>query len=204
MPVIDEGLTFLPLPATVQPAIAPTDVYRIRSISPDVWSFKWVRLGLLDWLKALGSEANAMYKQTVTTWSVKPTFAILKRSFNRKGFMSVVAGGNVNTGRGKAKKMHPARLHGLLDRGALLHLVEARNAPYLVFGEDFEPKTIPHSFTATGGIRGGRVRKVLAVPSFTRPRGWTEDIQEILQGKMAKEAVDVIEAGLAKGNAGSK
>ncbi len=203
MPVTDNGMTFIPAKsAQAKVSLEPGDIYRIRSISPDVWSMKWVRLALLNWLKIKATEINDQYRKTVSTWSTKPTFAILKRSFTRTGFMSIITGGNVNTGRGKDKPIHPARLHGMIDRGTRFHRVDAKNVPLLVFGSSFSPKTIPGTLTVTGGFRGGHIVKQQSVWVDVEPRGWTDIIVTHVQATMAAEAADVISKAIQKGNAG--
>jgi hypothetical protein len=196
-------MTFIPPePALGQVSLQPGDIYAIKTLNPDVWSLKWVRLALLDWLKVKAREINSMYRQTVSTWSTKPTFAILKRSFTRAGSMSIITGGNINTGRGQNKDIHPAALHGMIDRGVEFHRVDARRVPFLVFGSDFSPKTIPGTLTVTTGIRGGHVVRQKSVWVDVEPRGWTDIIVDQVQATMAAEAADVISKAIIKGNAG--
>lgn len=203
VPVTDDGMTFVPAnTAQVVRKLEPGELYRINSVSPDVWSLAHVRTALLNWLGLKSTEVNDLYRKTVSSWSTKPTFALLKKSFTRKGFMSVIAGGNINTGRGAGKPIHPARLHGMIDRGVRFHRVTANNAPYLVFPSTFSAKTIPGTLQVTAGFRGGHIVRQKSVWVDVEARGWTDIIVERMQGIMAAEAAQVINEAIAKGNAG--
>lgn len=113
-----------------------------KGIKPQKLRVDKVRLNLLNALRAEGKIVKKEFEKTTRTWKgEKPTFKILISLTSGNATVLVGPGGST---KGAQKWVW-------LDEGTKSHIIQAKNAPNLVFRTRFTPKTKVGSFSSRSG-----------------------------------------------------
>lgn len=141
------------------------EVFVFKAIKPQKLKVDAFRLEILNALRREGTVHRKKLKPTVETWENPPEFESLIGL--TKGDASVLTGPTGN---------EDAVLHWLwTNEGTEAHPIDARNAPFLQFNQNFIPKTSAGKFSSTQSASWGPMAKKTHVDHpGTKPRGWTE------------------------------
>lgn len=163
----------------------------IRPISPTTLQVQAMRLAFLNAMRKVATQIKADFEKTTATWKTKVKFEIQ---------ISLAGGIQVEV-------FTTNEIYGYVDEGTEAHIIEAKNAPFLVFKwggpGSYSPKTKPGVIGSTGSSQSGTKRAFAAViHPGNAPRGFTKEIQRIWQTKfeIAMDAT-MIKVAQASGHA---
>lgn len=140
----------------------------VKGIKPKKLKAKQVRLNLLNALRAEGRIVKKELEKTTASWKgAKPTFTF---AIGLDGTDAIVLIGPAGSTEGAQKWVW-------LDEGTRPHIIQARNAPNLVFQTTFTPKTKVKTFSSGPGNIAPPWRKTKKVrhPGI-EAREWSTEI----------------------------
>ncbi len=146
-----------------------------KSIVPPAMDIDQYRLEYLNELRKEGRKIKREYQKTTRTWKRKPKFEII-----------------VGLGRGADAEASVLvgtddEIYGYVDEGTPARWITAKRAPYLVFRENFTPKTSRGRIGSRRGSRGGGwVKKKRVWNKGIKSRNFTPTIAARREGPFVR------------------
>ena len=146
----------------------------VKSIKPQKMKLKQIRFEVLNALRKEGAVHVREYKDTVKTWTTKPTF----------GYLISTAQGDLMVVSGPKDK---GEIWGYLDKGT-----KVRHA---VMSKDWKSKTSPGRWrSGRGAGRMVFVSRKIRLPGI-KARGWTEDLSKRRKRPFQRNILKAVQRG---------
>lgn len=118
---------------------------------------------------ALADDAIVMFQKTTRTWRHKPQF---KKRKTATGFQIVT----------------DDEIYGYVDKGTRPHIIQAKNAPFLVFRYPYKAATKPRVIGSTKATVGNNwARRLMVHHPGNKPRHFTDEITKRMNKRASAE-----------------
>ena len=210
---IDEFYSTKPYTLGVLYSFGDTSIL-FRAVAPKVWSAVPVQEALMEMLTDIGRIGVGLYKRTVVGWTFSPDFRSGDLSTKDGTLSALISGSGATPVEGKDATAE--QIYDFVDRGTQPHTIDAKapsisevptsfgtvliggGQPMLVFQSDYFPSTSPGDLQSGQNSYGGQwIRTPSVDHPGVAPRGFSEQIGELLTAEMRRQAPRALRKGVA-------
>jgi len=176
---------------------ADIGLYGIRPIIANPLNTKQLILGLLTFLRDTARQkGNVLFRQTVASWEVKPTFSVAARGLDKKGDLRVwfgptpIAGSRLMENE-NGTSIEAWKVWSIIDQG-IDSVIDSRNN-LMTYALDIHGRTVPRQFISGSRTHFGKdIRQGYSVRHQIPGRFWTEEVSKIVSKELRKNIIPVI------------